>query len=150
MWRLSQARLLRITASVMALFGYWITIQDAASARYAVRMAGLPVLLIAANALLAAMIMAMTLATLDAPMGRNALTILGLLVAAGIALGGIAFALRAGRATALVPAATALSIAAFAVQAVASPPWMLIVPSLALLLALSGLRGWFWLRRHPP
>jgi hypothetical protein len=132
----------------MALFGYWITIQDAASARYAVRMAGLPVLLIAANALLAALIMAVTLATLDAPMGRNARIILGLLVAAGLALGSIAFALRAGR-TALVPAATALNIAAFAVQAMISPPWALIVPGLALLLALSGLRGWLWLRRHP-
>jgi hypothetical protein len=132
----------------MALFGYWITIHDAASARYAVRMAGLPVLLIAANVLLAALIMAVTLATLDAPIGRNSRIILGLLVAAGLALGSIAFALRAGR-TALVPAAAALSIAAFNVQVVVSPPWLLIVPGLALLLALSGLRGWFWLRRHP-
>ncbi len=134
----------------MALFGYWITIRDAASARYAVRMAGLPVLLIAANALLAATIMAVTLATLDAPIGRNTLILLGLLVVAGLALGSIAFALRAGRATALVPAATTLSIAAFAVQAMVSPPWLLIVPGLAVLLALSGLRGWFWLHRHPP
>jgi hypothetical protein len=132
----------------MALFGYWITIDDDASARFAVRMAGLPVLLIAANTLLAALILAVTLATLEAAIGPCTQITLGLLVAAGLALGVIAFALRAGR-TALVPLATAISAAAFVVQAMVSPLWLLIVPGLALLVSLSGLRGWSWLRRHP-
>ncbi|WP_185968462.1 hypothetical protein [Paracoccus sp. M683] len=37
------------------LFGYWIAVKDAASAKEAVRMSGLPVLLMGANAALLAL-----------------------------------------------------------------------------------------------
>ena len=121
-------------------FGFWIDVTDAATAREAVRMAGLPVLLIGASFGLSA------LSGVMAP-DPQYLSAAALATAAAV-LVVIAFAIRAGRA-ALVPVAVTFCTVVLVARIALLPTALAIVPILALLLCISGLRGWLWLRRHP-
>ncbi len=121
-------------------FGYWIDVTDRASATEAVRMAGLPVLLIGASFLLNALVASQSGATFAGSAAGLSL--------AGLVIITIAFAIRGGRAG-LVPVETGLSALVLAVSIVLNPTILVIVPLLALLLCISGLRGWLWLRRNP-
>lgn len=67
---------------------------------------------------------------------------------AGLALLALGLALRAGRAG-LVPLAALLTLADAALSAVLLPLWILPVQAMMALVALSGLRGWWWLRKNP-
>ena len=138
-----------------SFFGFWLPVEDAASARQAVRMAGLPVLIMAVNALLVAL-SALAQVTPEFRMAAGAGTV-------AVVLAIIAFRMRAGHAG-LVPVMAILFVV-FALshmllsvlgQGVIQGPrfpiaalaltW--IIPVFSAALALSGLRGWLWMRRN--
>lgn len=137
------------------LFGYWIAVHDEASAGEAVRMSGLPVLLMGANGALLALVAAVQP---EADMAR--ITGLGAVAALLVLL---AFRIRAGHAG-WVPVAVALFLGFLGFSAWWSYRiWRLfgtlqltqgqillqwIVPLICLVLAIGGLRGWLWLRAH--
>ncbi len=121
-------------------FGFWITVEDEASARYAVRMAGLPVLIIGVLFVIGG------LGSLDSMRGADPLTT-WLTLGFGGAVILMAFGLRQGYA-ALVPIATAISGALIALRLATAPAYAIILPALILLLVVSGFRGWLWLRRN--
>jgi hypothetical protein len=140
-----QAHLWRITVDPMADkgFGFWIDVKDRQTALFAVRMAGLPVLIIALSALLGAL-----LAVTEAPTGPKSVTDTTLLSIGGVLLTIMAFAMRAGVSW-VVPAATIISVLGMGKQLLITPVYGLIVPIFAVLLTISGLRGWLWLRKNP-
>lgn len=137
------------------LFGYWLPVRDDASARDAARMAGLPVLVVGANAALFALMEAVQ----PAPYAP----FLALAAATACILILIAFRIRAGHA-AWIPFAlilflvflTANSLLTYlewelvgrtqAATGLAMLSW--IIPVICLILILGGLRGWRWLRAH--
>ena len=135
------------------LFGFWLPVHDEASARAAIKMAGLPLLLVG---ILLALVQLMHLA---APQDRVDWIILILCVSMIL----MAFRLRAGG-TALAPLAACLGLLSFALQAVSVCAGLLaaefdgvafvagmaalIVPLFAAALAVGGLRGWWWMRRN--
>ncbi|MFG5382942.1 hypothetical protein [Yoonia sp. R2-816] len=136
-------------------FGFWLPVEDAASARQAVRMAGQPVLIMAVNALLVAL-SALVQVTPEFRVAAVAGT-----VAVGLAV--IAFRMHAGNAG-LVPIMVVLFVVFALLNMVLSvlghsmtrgPQFPIaalaltwIVPVFAGALALSGLRGWLWMRRN--
>jgi hypothetical protein len=137
MWRPLQAHLWRITVDPVADkgFGFWIDVKDRQTALFAVRMAGLSVLITALSALLGAL-----LAVTEAPTGPTSMTDTALLTIGGVLLAIMAFALRAGVSW-VVHAATIISVLGIGIQVLITPVYGLIVPIFALLLTISGLRG---------
>jgi len=121
-------------------FGFWIPVHDRASAMYAVWMSGLPVFLIGLSLVLSGLVL------LVDPV--SAMGLGWVLAAAALPLIAIGLRLRAGRAW-LAPVACALFLGTFAAEIWLMPTWGLVVRGLVALIALSGLRGWWWLRRHP-
>lgn len=119
--------------------GFWVPIRDRDSALYAIRMTGLPVFLIGLTLVLSG---ALSLADPLRPPLWGAI-LLGLAVAF-IAAG---LALRAGKRW-LVPPAAAIVLILVLVEAFFVPSWALVLRGLIALMAISGLRGWLWLRRH--
>ncbi len=126
--------------------GYWPRINGRDSALAAVRMAGLPVFLIGGTTLLFVLIAWGAAASL----GETLAYPLQLVMAAGCgaALVILGLALRGGR-TALVPVATGLTLLNAAATVLLFAWWFAPVQALMALLALSGLRGWWWLRNDP-
>ncbi|MDT0683453.1 hypothetical protein RM543_12220 [Roseicyclus sp. F158] len=137
------------------LFGYWISLEDRASARNAVRMSGLPVLLMGANAALLALVSSVR------PFPDMAVVSSAAAIAALLVL--MAFRIRAGHA-AWIPFASMLFIAFLGVSLFSSYiGWQVaggnpttgaqillgwIIPAICLILMVSGLRGWFWMRQN--
>ncbi|MDO5641810.1 MAG: hypothetical protein Q4G26_05400 [Paracoccus sp. (in: a-proteobacteria)] len=137
------------------LFGYWPAIRDADSAIGATRMAGLPVLMMGANAALLALIAAMQ-PDLD-PVLISGLAGVGFLLAL------LAFRIRAGHAGWLPVVALLFLGFLGANLSLSYMEWQLagqsqasgagivlrwIVPVICLILVIGGLRGWLWLRAH--
>ncbi|MGL4321346.1 MAG: hypothetical protein ACRCS3_10840 [Paracoccaceae bacterium] len=130
----------------MADFGPWARVTDVQGAELAVRMAGLPVFLIG---LMSVLFAGFTLLSVMA----SGLTItrplpIALPLVAGIAQIALGLGLRAGKA-ALVPLATLLTLANTALTVAIGSVWVLPLLAIMLLVAISGLRGWWWLRKHP-
>ena len=140
-------------ASNTKLFGYWISSVDEESAKEAVKMAGLPVLIMGCNAALTALL-ALSQQTPD-------LTLAALSAAISLALIVVAFRIRAEKSgwipSVLVLFAAFLVISAFSayvalmdfeiaringVQIVTS--W--IVPLICSVLMVAGFKGWLWLK----
>ena len=135
---------------------YWAAVEDEPSARNAVRMAGLPVLLVGGAEALTALI-----AAIDTPPDSNT-AISSAVVAVLLII--VAFRLRGGHAgwvplvvlgfvillALRVPASIAAWNAAgrngIAVGTELLVGW--IIPLLCLTLMLGGLRGWLWLRAN--
>ena len=122
-------------------WGFWIEVKDRASAENAVRMAGLPVLLIGASFFMPALLLLTTPNAVGVPTRAIALG------ASGIVIIVIAFLIRGGRA-ALVPVATAIAVPVLLFEISLRPTLFTAVPFMALLLSISGLRGWLWLHRN--
>ncbi|NJM82805.1 MAG: hypothetical protein HC844_10150 [Tabrizicola sp.] len=122
-------------------FGYWIDVTDRASAHEAVRMAGLPMVLIGFNFAVAAI----TLMT-DAP-SEGDLTVPLVLAASSILLVTAGFLLRGGRSY-LVPFASVVTLPLLTLLIAFLPTYYALIPIFALLLSISGIRGWLWLRRE--
>jgi hypothetical protein len=130
----------------MADVGPWARVVDTKGAQQAVRMAGLPVFLIGLMTMLFAGIALLTVMASGLTIIRPLPFALPLL--AGLALVALGLALRAGRAG-LVPLAALPTLANAALSAVLLPLWALPVQVMVALVALSGLRGWWWLRKNP-
>jgi hypothetical protein len=131
----------------MADFGPWARVVDAQGAQQAVRMAGLPVFLIGLLTVLFAGVTLLTVMASGLTISRPLPVALPMLV--GLALVVIGLALRAGRA-ALVPVAALLTLANAGLSALLLPLWVLPVQAMMALVAVSGLRGWWWLRKNRP
>ncbi|MFM2389330.1 MAG: hypothetical protein RLZZ437_885 [Pseudomonadota bacterium] len=109
-------------------------------------MAGLPVFLIG---LMTVLFAGVTLLTVMA----SGLTVtrplpIALLFVAGMVLIALGLGLRAGKA-ALVPLAALLTMANAGLTVAMGSLWMLPLQAMILLVTISGLRGWWWLRNHP-
>ena len=142
-------------ASKDRFFGYWIAVHDAHSASYALRMAGLPILLTGMDIALFALLAAVW-GVLDT--GGSAWRL-----AIALPLVVIAFRIRAGHAPWL-PVALALAVVMLVARLQSSlAVWRMtggdriaqaqllaswIVPLFCTALMLGGLRGWLWLRSH--
>ena len=136
-------------------FGYWISSVDEASARDAVKMAGLPILIVGINALLLAL---MTAAN---PVGD--MTTAGISAALACLMFVLAFRIRAGHA-AWVPVAAVLFVLFVGFNALSGYiAWKTtgggqttgaqivlgwIVPMICMVFTVAGLKGWLWLRTH--
>ncbi len=137
------------------LFGYWIVVDDEESAKAAVQMSGLPVLLLGANSALFALI------ALVQPNPNHTYIVSSAVFACLMIL--MAFRIRSGHAR-WVTIAFFLYIAFFGVNlffffvwwrvvgqsAVSAIQLVLgwIVPLICLALVFGGLRGWRWLRAN--
>lgn len=137
------------------LFGFWIDIRDEGKARYAVRMAGLPLLVLGANAAVLGLDLAVKAP--EMPMAVPVFAVIAVVLVL------VAFRMRAGRA-AWVPLALLAILSFLAVELFSSlhllrmlepsqsfdmillAKW--VVPLFCLALAFSGFRGWLWLRRN--
>jgi hypothetical protein len=97
------------------------------------------VLLIAASFLLA---MGLVLAG-GQPVGTRDWAVLAI----GIGMIPLAFLIRSGRAG-LIPLAMAITLPVLVFRIALAPTLLSIVPIFALLLCISGLRGWLWLRTN--
>lgn len=126
--------------------GYWPRITDRGNAMAAVRMAGLPVFLVGPQMVLFAGVTMLTVMASGLTITRPLPVMLPLL--AGLTLAALGLALRAGRAG-LVPLAALLTLVNTALSVALQPLWVLPVQAMMALLAISGLRGWWWLRKHP-
>jgi uncharacterized membrane protein len=141
--------------SQIKLFGYWLPVHDDASARDAVRMSGLPVLFMGANAAVFALMEAVQ------PAPSTSLLASSLAISCILIL--LAFRIRAGHAAwmplVVILFVVFLAASAFltylgwhltgraqagAIQAVFS--W--IIPIICLVLVVGGVRGWRWLNSH--
>lgn len=136
-------------------FGYWVPVTDKASATAAVRMAGLPVLIMGGNAALLALIAAVQ------PVPDTVLIASAAALAAVLVL--IAFRLRGGHA-AWIPITFLLFVAFLALHLfLAYSGWLMtgttlevrvqiffgwIVPVICLILMVSGFSGRQWLRKN--
>jgi len=136
-------------------FGYWIASQDEASAREAVKMAGLPILVLGGNGFLFSLLL--LTATPPNPAGAAISALIAILLVV------LAFRIRAGRA-AWVPLSFLLfclfiganAVSAYLAWAISGGPGLTgaqivmgwIVPLICLILSLAGLRGWIWLRAN--
>ena len=87
----------------------------------------------------------LTAAGFDTPVTAPYPLLIG--VASGLALIGLGFALRGGKA-ALVRLAALLTLANAALTLWIAPLWTLPVQAIMVLVAISGLRGWWWQRKH--
>ncbi len=120
--------------------GFWIPVRDRASAQYAVRMSGLPVFLIGVSLALSGLVL------LVDPIAATGLG--WVLAALALPLVALGLLLRGGRAR-LAPVACLLFLGAVAIEIWLAPSWGLVVRGLIALVAVSGLRGWWWLRQNP-
>ena len=134
-------------------FGYWIPVIDEASARDAIRMSGLPILLMGANAALLALV------TSVQPFPDTVMIASAVAIAFSLIL--LAFRIRAGHA-AWIPFALILFAAFLGVNLFSSYiGWQVagqnttvsgqillgwIVPTICLILMVGGFRGWLWMR----
>lgn len=137
------------------LLGYWISVTDEDSARDAVRMSGLPILVMGANAALLALLIAVRPLP-DTGMIASAAVIATLLIL-------LAFRIRAGHA-AWIPFVLILFVAFLAAsQFSAYIGWRLagetptasahillswIVPAICTILMINGFQGWLWMRAN--
>jgi hypothetical protein len=126
--------------------GYWPRIADRESALAAVRMAGLPVFLMGLSAVSAVLLS--VLAVLQIQPTTAFLLSLIFAAATGVVLMALGLAIRKGR-TSLVLLAAFITFANAMATAWIAPWWASIIQVLMVLLALSGLRGWWWLRKQP-
>jgi hypothetical protein len=131
----------------MVDFGPWARVVDAQGAQLAVRMAGLPVFLIGLLTVLFAGVTLLTVMASGLTISRPLPVALPML--AGLALVVLGLALRAGRA-ALAPVAALLTLANAGLSALLLPLWVLPVQAMMALVAVSGLRGWWWQRKNRP
>lgn len=134
---------------------FWMPVNDEASARDAVKMGGLPILLIGFNTLVFCLI-----GFLQGSLS-NTLVIGGVILSLLLVV--FSFRIRSGKAGSL-PYLSALFLIFFVLSALFSLIGNilqggavvggvmfvvgLIVPVLAMLLSISGLRGWNWLRKN--
>jgi hypothetical protein len=109
-------------------------------------MAGLPVFLVGGFTVLTALVTWGAVAGL----GEVVTNATPLVIAGGIGfvLVALGLALRGNHAW-LVPLAAALTLANAAATVWLFPLWTIPVQALAALVALCGLRGWWWLRQNP-
>jgi heme/copper-type cytochrome/quinol oxidase subunit 4 len=144
-----------MTTKRAKLFGFWLPVYDEDSAREATKMGGLPVLLLGANVALFSWLEF----SKKAISGEAA--IVGLVVSVVLIV--FAFRIRANRVASL-PYLVALALIFFVVNAIFSFfvglivngvfvggvtfVVTMIVPIFATLLAVSGIRGWLWLRKN--
>ncbi len=133
-----------------AVFGFWMPVIDEESAAYAVKMSGLPLFLVGLNTFA-------LVAVIDQHWAQVIAAVFAVLFVS------LAFRIRAA-CTAWAPIAAFLSVTFFLLQVmwrfltviVLGFHWQvmlaeaarLIVPTLAVILAMGGLRGWKWLRRN--
>jgi hypothetical protein len=110
-------------------------------------MAGLPVFLIGLLTVLFAGVTLLTVMASGLTISRPLPVALPML--AGLALVVLGLALRAGRA-ALAPVAALLTLANAGLSALLLPLWVLPVQAMMALVAVSGLRGWWWQRKNRP
>ena len=129
----------------MADFGPWARVTDCHSAGLSERMAGLPVFLLGLISVQTAGMVLLTGAGFDTPVTAPYPLLIG--VASGLALIGLGLALR-GCNAALVPLAALLTLANAALTLWIAALWTLLVQAIIVLVAISGLRGWWWLRKH--
>ena len=136
-------------AKTPKLFGYWISSIDETSAKEAVKMAGLPILIMGANAAL------LTLISLVKPGSDLTTTTISAAVALSLII--LAFRIRAGNA-AWMPIACILFIVFTATSAVSSYfIWKItganhitgtqvvmswVVPAICVVFTLAGFKGW--------
>ena len=108
-------------------------------------MAGLPVFLLGLISVLTAGMVLLTAAGLDTTVTAPYPLLIG--VASSLALIGLGYAWRGCKA-ALVPLAALLTLANAALTLWIAALWTLLVQAIMVLVAISGLRGWWWLRKH--
>jgi hypothetical protein len=125
--------------------GYWPRIVDRGSAMAAVQMAGLPVFLIGGGT-----VFLVALAVFGAlPLGLSAELLLVFMytAAVGALLAALGLAVRRRRPSLVPPAAVITFAFVFAVVWLA-PWWAISLQIFPVLLILTGLRGWWWLRKN--
>jgi hypothetical protein len=126
--------------------GYWPRIADRDSALAAVKMAGLPVFLIGASGILT--VLFSVLAVLQIRPTPESIFTLAFTAATGVLLVALGLAIRRGRPSLIVSAAV-ITFANAAATFWLAPWWASVFQILMVLLMLSGLRGWWWLRQNP-
>jgi hypothetical protein len=120
----------------------WIKVTDETTARRAVKMAGLPLLLVGAHLLFSGYVLYEVLGHTTGMM-----TYPSVLATGGSICVAIALLLRAGLAW-LVPLATLIVVPLVALQALTLSIFFFILSILALPFLASGVMGWLWLRRN--
>ncbi|WP_155122062.1 hypothetical protein [Martelella mediterranea] len=141
--------------SKAGFFGYWLPVDDEESARDAVKMSGLPVLVMGLNFVILSLFPSPYQATSDYSSVISGVVALVLIF--------VAFRIRGGHAG-LVPGTTSLFCVFIVLNAVL--PYIgyflaggrdldlfrltisLIIPAICAALALNGWRGWRWLRKN--
>ena len=142
-------------ATKTKLFGYWISSTDEDSAKEAVKMAGLPALVMGANAALASLIALFQTTPNLTIVAWSAIIALLLII--------LAFRIRAGR-SAWLPLVLVLFSAFLVASAFSSYiVWSVareeptsggqiitgwIVPLICMVLVVAGFKGWLWLRTN--
>lgn len=151
-------RTMRISEGSMSdtrFFGFWIIVRDETSAKEAIKMSGLPVLVMAANLMLITLIQSVQI--------NPNYRVLMVLTILGCLLGGMAFRIRAGH-SGWIPIVLVLFAIFIAGKAYSTAmQWSLsalmqvfklqimsswIVPLFCAALVSAGLKGWIWQRKH--
>jgi hypothetical protein len=126
--------------------GYWPRIKDRDSVIDAVKMAGLPVFLLGATGVLTVLLSVADV--LQANPTIEQVLALALAAATGVLLVALGLAIRRGRPS-LVVLAAVITFTNAAATLWLAPWWASVFQVLMVLLMLSGLRGWWWLRKNP-
>lgn len=117
----------------------WSRISRREQAAYVARMAGLPVFLMGA---FSAVVAGISLIDGDRPAEDGTTLVVGLF----LIVSGLRF--RAGK-LGLLPVVAAVMVVDFTLRFLGPVDYRIVVPAAFTLMALNGLRGWWWLRRHP-
>ncbi|MDK4738417.1 hypothetical protein PH547_05980 [Rhizobium sp. CNPSo 3464] len=118
---------------------YWIRISDHESATYAARMSGLPIFL----AGLSTAVLALT----NGSRNNDPIAVI-LTVALGLFISAVGWRIRAGSFR-VIPIVMPLYLINLAANALLFPIVGSVLAILYILLAIAGIRGWWWLRRNP-
>jgi peptidoglycan/LPS O-acetylase OafA/YrhL len=131
----------------MADFGPWARVSDRDSAVLAVRMSGLPVFLMGLISVLISVFAVGTVAAID-EMDLTEPAPAAIAIVVGAVLVVIGLTLRRGLAS-LAPFAAIIVLGNAALSLWSGALWSLPLQAIFALMALSGLRGWWWLRQNP-